>query len=191
MHIMTEQVTWTLNFARKLLLIVAGSMAVAMPMVIVAQTTAPVPASEVHAHGDIAGDWQGTLQAEKSLRIVLKIAKVDKGWGATMYSIDQGGQPIKATSVTLDGSTFKCSIDLIGGSYQGTLSADRNTVAGTWTQGPTPLPMTLVRATKETAWEIPALPPPPKLMAADADPSFDVATISRITLGHRVCRGSP
>jgi uncharacterized protein (TIGR03435 family) len=35
----------------------------------------------------------------------------------------------------------------------------------------------LVHATKETAWEIPAPPPPPKLMAADADPSFDVATI--------------
>jgi uncharacterized protein (TIGR03435 family) len=34
-----------------------------------------------------------------------------------------------------------------------------------------------MRATKETAWEIPAPPPPPKMMAADADPSFEVATI--------------
>jgi uncharacterized protein (TIGR03435 family) len=37
--------------------------------------------------------------------------------------------------------------------------------------------LTFVRATKETAWEIPAPPPPLKLMPADADPSFDVATI--------------
>jgi uncharacterized protein (TIGR03435 family) len=35
----------------------------------------------------------------------------------------------------------------------------------------------LVRATPETAWEIPPPPAPPKMMAADADPAFDVATI--------------
>jgi uncharacterized protein (TIGR03435 family) len=94
-----------------------------------------------------------------------------------MYSIDQGGRPINVSSIALDGSTFKYSVDLIGGSYEGTLSADGNSIVGNWSQGSTPMPLTLVRATKETAWEIPAPPPPPKLMAADADPSFDVATI--------------
>lgn len=137
---------------------------------------APVPVSEAHARGDIAGDWQGTLQAGKSLRIVLKITKSDKGWSAKMYSIDQGAQPFNASSVTLDGLTFKFSVDLIGGSYEGRLSADGNSIVGTWTQGPSPLPLTLVRATKETAWEIP-VPSPPKPMAADANPSFEVATI--------------
>jgi uncharacterized protein (TIGR03435 family) len=39
------------------------------------------------------------------------------------------------------------------------------------------MPTTLVRATKETAWEIPPPPAPPKLLPADADPSFAVATI--------------
>jgi uncharacterized protein (TIGR03435 family) len=39
------------------------------------------------------------------------------------------------------------------------------------------IPLVFNRATKETAWEIPAPAPPPKLMAADADPSFEVATI--------------
>jgi uncharacterized protein (TIGR03435 family) len=94
-----------------------------------------------------------------------------------MYSIDQGAHPINASSVTLDGSTLKYSVDLIGGSYQGTLSADGNSIVGTWTQGANPLPLTFVRATKETAWEIPTPPPPPKPMKEDADPSFDVATI--------------
>src|SRR5260370_1391897 len=158
---MVNQVAGKLNFSRKLLLVVAGSMAVAGPVVIVAlnasvsqaQAVAPAPASEGHARGDLSGDWQGTLQAGKSLRTVLKITKTDKGWSATMYSIDQGAQPIKATSATLDGSTFKYSVDLIGGSYQGTLSADGNSIAGSWTQGPNPLPLTLVRATKETRSE--------------------------------------
>ena len=132
---------------------------------------------EAHARGDIAGDWQGTLPAGKSLRIILKITKTDKGWSAKMYSIDQASQAINASSVTLDGSTFKYSVALIGGSYEGTLSADGNTIVGSWTQGPSPLPLTLVRATKETAWEIPIPPPPPKPMAADANPSFEVATV--------------
>jgi uncharacterized protein (TIGR03435 family) len=140
-------------------------------------SAARTPAGEAHARGDIAGDWQGTLPAGKSLRIILKITKTDKGWSAKMYSIDQASQAINASSVTLDGSTFKYSVALIGGSYEGTLSADGNTIVGSWTQGPSPLPLTLVRATKETAWEIPIPPPPPKPMAADANPSFEVATV--------------
>jgi len=128
---------------------------------------------------DIAGNWQGTLQApDRSLRTILKVSKTDKGgWSAKFYSIDQGAQAINVPAVTVDGSTFTFTIDQIGGSYVGKLSADGSSVVGTWTQGSMPLPLTLVRATKETAWEIPAPPPPPKMMAADANPSFDVATV--------------
>ncbi len=57
------------------------------------------------------------------------------------------------------------------------MNAGNTTIAGTWTQGVTPLPLDFSRATKETAWEIPAPPPPRKLMPADADPSIEVATI--------------
>lgn len=139
---------------------------------------AAAPAKEVHTHGDIAGGWQGTLNAgQRSLRVVLQITRADKGWSAKMYSIDQGAQPINASSISLDGSAFKFAVDLVGGSYQGTLSGDGNVITGAWTQANGPQPLNLVRTTKETAWEIPAPPPPPKLMAADADPSFDVATI--------------
>lgn len=141
-------------------------------------TSAATPAKVVHARGDIAGNWQGTLTVgQHSLRIILQIARADKGWSAKMYSIDQGAQPINASSVSLDGSAFKFTIDMVGGSYQGTLSSDGDVITGAWTQGSGPQPLDLVRATRETAWEIPAPPPPPKLMAADADPSFDVATI--------------
>ncbi len=128
---------------------------------------------------DITGAWQGTLTPAngKELRIILKISKDDGRLKALMYSIDQGAQPFKASSVSLDGSTFKCSIDLIGGNYEAKVSADGKSMTGTWTQGTNPLPLNLVLPAKEVAWEIPAPPPPPKLMAADANPSFDVATI--------------
>jgi uncharacterized protein (TIGR03435 family) len=159
----------------------------AVPNAICAQTAsssqkppvaADVPASEAHAKGDISGDWQGTLQVpDRALRTILRVTKADKGFAAKMYSIDQGGQPITATSISTDGSTVKYAVDLIGGSYEGKLSADGNSIVGTWTQGPNPIPLTFVRSTKETAWEIPPPPAPIKRMADDADPTFEVATI--------------
>jgi uncharacterized protein (TIGR03435 family) len=179
---MAEQVARRVNFSGRVLLVVAGLMAVAeltavTPGSLAQAASAPAQASEAHAHGDISGDWQGTLQAQKALRTILRVAKTDKGWSAKMYSIDQGAMPINVSSITLDGSTLKYAVDMVGGSYEGKLSADGNSIVGAWTQGPNPLPLTFVRATKETAWEIPAPPPPLKLMPADADPSFEVATI--------------
>jgi len=127
---------------------------------------------------DLSGNWQGTLKVGKDLRIIFNIYKGDKdGWNAKMYSIDQTPQPIPVTSVTRQGSNVKMTIDMLSGSYEGKLSDDGKTMTGTWTQGPQPFPLVLVRATPETAWEIPTAPEPAKAMAADADPSFEVATI--------------
>jgi len=124
---------------------------------------------------DISGQWQGTLHGPgRDLRLILKISKAPDGkLAAVMYSIDQGGQPISASSVSLDGSTVKYAVTVINGSYEGTLSADGNTIEGKWTQGPGTSDLTLVRASADTAWAIPA---PPKPMTA-TDPSFEVATI--------------
>ncbi|MBZ5609399.1 MAG: TIGR03435 family protein [Acidobacteriia bacterium] len=126
----------------------------------------------------ITGTWQGTLQAGRDLRTVIKISTSEKDTlKAVMYSIDQGGQGIPANAVTLQGSSVKIAIPGIGGTYEGKLSADGNSITGTWTQGPRPLPLNLTRATAETAWTIPEPPAPPKPMAANANPSFEVATI--------------
>jgi uncharacterized protein (TIGR03435 family) len=68
------------------------------------------------------------------------------------------------------------AIPSLNGNYEGKLSGDGNSIAGTWTQG-AQLPLNLARATPETAWAIPEPPPPPKRMAPDANPAFEVATI--------------
>jgi hypothetical protein len=77
----------------------------------------------------------------------------------------------------VDGSTVKMSIKMIGGTFEGKLSGDGKTIDGNWSQGPSPMALTLARATPETEWTIPAAPPPVPAMAADADPSLEVATI--------------
>jgi uncharacterized protein (TIGR03435 family) len=124
----------------------------------------------------LAGTWQGTLHAGRDLRTVVKITKDDGGYKAVFYSIDQGGDGLPVTKTTLDGSEVKMTLTMINGSYDGKLSADGNAINGTWTQGQ-PLPLNFARATPETEWTIP--PPTPKLppMDANANPSFEVATI--------------
>ena len=161
--------------------------------VIVSQTSAqpvaptaatPAATSETHAPGDISGTWQGTLvvpaqgnRSEQNFRQVVKISKKpDGGWNAVEYSIDQKSPAMNCSDVKFEGGTFKYTIPGIGGSYQGKVSTDGNSMVGTWSQGGD-LALNMVRATKETAWDIPEPPPPPKPMAADADPDFEVATI--------------
>jgi uncharacterized protein (TIGR03435 family) len=142
-------------------------------------TLAAISASALFAQ-NVTGTWQGSLQGPqgRTLRIVMKITRADdESLKTVMYSIDQGGAPINASSTTQQGSSIKIAVTAIGGSYDGRISADGNSITGNWTQGPGPAPLNLTRATPETAWAIPDPPPPPKIMAADVTPAFEVATI--------------
>ncbi|MEP7352222.1 MAG: TIGR03435 family protein [Acidobacteriota bacterium] len=128
---------------------------------------------------DMVGTWQGSLKPPngKELRLVAKIARgANAKLTATFYSIDQAGQPMNAASVIQQDSSIKIDLPSVGGNYEGRLSSDGNTLTGSLTQGQ-PLPLNLVRTTPATAWAIPEPPPPPKTMAADIDPSFEVSTI--------------
>src|SRR5262245_41367716 len=106
---------------------------------------------------DLSGDWQGALAP--TLRVILHVEKGDGAtWKATLASIDQSpdrGAAMPVDAVTLQGSTLEFSIAAIRGSYSGTIAADGNSIEGTWSQGQ-PLPLSLVRATPETAWKDPS-----------------------------------
>jgi uncharacterized protein (TIGR03435 family) len=169
------------GFSRKLGLNLASIAAGLLPVVL-GGVSAP-PASAQAAAGSpnqsIVDTWQGTLHApQKDLRTVLKITRTDAGaLSATLYSIDQTGQGFPATTVTFQDKVLKYTIQMFDLSYEGKMSADGKSIAGTSTQGPNVLPLLLERATPATLWTIPE--PPAKLppMAADADPSFEVATV--------------
>jgi uncharacterized protein (TIGR03435 family) len=131
---------------------------------------------------DITGTWQGKLAVPQApngeLRIVVKIAKADgNALKAMFYSIDQPGPGIAAGAVTIQGSNVKIPVPGIGGTYEGKLDSDAITLTGSWSQGPKPIPLNLAHVKDEAAWAIPTPPPPPKMMAPDANPAFEVATI--------------
>jgi uncharacterized protein (TIGR03435 family) len=146
---------------------------------------APVAAGQAaaaEATHKIDDTWQGTLhvpQANRDFRLVFKVKKDDKGaLTVSAYNIDQGGgAEIKADTASFDDGVFKFAIQAIDGKYEGKMSGDGKSIAGSFTQGPGTNPLLLERATPATEWVIPT--PPPRLppMAADADPSFEVATI--------------
>jgi uncharacterized protein (TIGR03435 family) len=124
---------------------------------------------------DITGNWQGTYEAGKGLRTVLKISKADTGeWKAALYSIDQGSTPFPVTSLTLDKLNFGFTIKSINVTYSGTLSPDGTTITGNATQGDQTHPLNLTHVSPENTW---AIPEPPKSMPADAQPKYEVVTV--------------
>ena len=187
---MTQHRSSTQNFRKKtlhglttsvlaLFLVVFGSMNANQARAQSPGATPPPAAAAAKSAQGIVGDWQGTIHApDHDWRTVLKITEAKPGdLKVVMYPLDHGGQPIPASSASFKDGVFKFAIDFLEGSYEGKMSADGKSIAGAWKQLPNPQPFVLERTTPETAWAIPA--PLPKIppMAANADPSFEVATI--------------
>jgi len=136
-----------------------------------AQTSAAAAAT---AH-DITGTWQAAIRfpgANRDTRVVVKITRTGDTYSAALYNADQGAPPLSFTSITKQDSDVKIAGSII--TIAGKLSADGKTIDGTLTAGPGPVAVSLALATPDTAWPIPEAP---KAMAADADPSLEVATI--------------
>ena len=133
---------------------------------------------------DLTGQWQGTVEApaqSAGQRVVFQVSKADSGGWKTVFNyidlIAQGSGIPRSANLTLRGSTVEIAVPGNDGKYEGELSPDGKSIAGTWTQGSTGGKLNLTRATPDIAWEVPKPPPPPKPMPPDADPAFDVATI--------------
>jgi hypothetical protein len=105
--------------------------------------TAPITLAKT-----IAGDWQGTLSTPNGdLRLVLHIAEAEGGTlKATLDSVDQGANGIPVNSVTLKDSKLTLTVDVVNGSYEGTVNSGMTEITGTWTQGQS-LPLNFKRTT--------------------------------------------
>jgi non-heme chloroperoxidase len=126
---------------------------------------------------DVAGDWQGTLKVGKDLRLIVRVSRqLDRSLQVRIVSVDQNpadwGSGNMANTASLEGNAFKFTVDGLKASYEGTLSADGNSITGTFSQGAS-LPLDLARATKETAWRDPA-PHADQFITVDKDVRLEV-----------------
>ena len=99
------------------------------------------------AHGQtIVGDWEGTLKVGAStLRLVLHITQDKDGLVASLDSPNQGVVNVPVPEASFKDSKLTLTIDVIAGSYEGTLHANGNLLEGTWSQGDQSLPLTFAR----------------------------------------------
>jgi fermentation-respiration switch protein FrsA (DUF1100 family) len=112
----------------------------------------------------VTGDWLGTLNVGAvALRLVLHVTAASDGrLSATLDSIDQNAKGIPVSSVSFTDSTLSLTVNAIKGSYQGRLSADAETIDGTWTQmGALPLVFRRVKDAAELVPKRPQNPVPP------------------------------
>jgi hypothetical protein len=97
---------------------------------------------------DIAGSWQGTLDAGGNLfRIVLKISKAaDGALTATLDSPDQGNSDLPVTSVTATETDVRFDLKYLSAYFEGKLNKELSEMTGNWYQGGASLPLVLKRA---------------------------------------------
>ena len=125
------------------------------------RSSAPPPQP---AKPSATGIWLGTLHAgTASLRLQLRL-DLSQTPNCSLDSLDQHAGGIACTA-TLTGTALKVDVPAVKGTMEVTLSADGNTLAGTWTQGG-PLPLTLTRQTSAIEATPPATQDDPVLARA-------------------------
>ncbi len=85
---------------------------------------------------NLAGDWIATLRlGPAEVRVLLHIKKSSGGYEATLDGIDQALKDVPVSDVSLTASKVAFTVPSLRASYNGSLSADNEEIAGTWSQG--------------------------------------------------------
>ncbi|OAI44339.1 hypothetical protein AYO42_00910 [Rhizomicrobium sp. SCGC AG-212-E05] len=114
---------------------------------------------------DLSGTWQG---GNDRARHVIKIRKASNSWRGDFFNLgdklgdENAGAPRNGNTVsaiTLADGVVKFSLDDSQGDFEGKLSADGASIAGTWkTLYAQPQPLTFARAAKGGEWVLDASP---------------------------------
>lgn len=127
----------------------------------------------------VDGIWLGSLDAGggKSLRLQLHVRSNAAGQEfCSADSLDQGAMGLECGKVTFSAPDFSFDVPVVHGNWAGKLSADGNTLDGTWTQGQ---PMTLKFVRQRNAVAAAPIAPPkfdaamPPVSAADLQGVLD------------------
>jgi hypothetical protein len=120
--------------------------------VVIACSAAVVPVHRLHAFNgsaaqisnggqssqspSLAGDWLGAIHdGKQSLHLRLKMESGSNAqWKCTLYSLDQGNQPIPCANEKLEGKLFSFDVPLVKGHWSGQVAGDGKGLTGTWRQ---------------------------------------------------------
>jgi len=98
----------------------------------------------------LMGYWSGALSSGGARvlasRLQFRPAPCDQVY-VTLDSPDQGASDLPITDVALVGDSLFFEMEYLDGAFRGTVSADRTTIAGTWTQGGNVLQLELAKDT--------------------------------------------
>jgi hypothetical protein len=116
----------------------------------------------------IAGTWHGELTAGgATLRLVLHVARDDRGWVYTLDSVDQQAMGLQVLDLDVIDGEVAFRLAAVPASYTGTLTAaDR--MEGQWLQG-MPMPLTFTRLADGDA-------PPERPRPQTPEPPFPYAS---------------
>jgi uncharacterized protein (TIGR03435 family) len=140
--------------------------------------TLVIAALRVIAAADLTGTWQGMLVGPRGeFRTVIKVSKGDgAALKVSLYSIDQSAVE-NPGSMTVQGSNVKISIPGSSGTFDGKLSPDGSSIAGTYTRGDVGMTLSLKRVNENAAWAIPKF----KFDVASIKPSApDIKQVSEV-----------
>ncbi|MFZ2635992.1 MAG: alpha/beta hydrolase [Rectinemataceae bacterium] len=109
-------------------------LACALPCIVFAQTT------------PVEGTWSGGLDIQGAkLPLVFNVSLADGVLKATMDSPAQGVKGIPVAGVSAKNGTLSFDVAVLGGKFEGLLSADGSKASGAWMQGGANLPLVLER----------------------------------------------
>lgn len=106
-----------------------------------------VPKPSPAVAGEFVGAWEGTLEANMPLRLVLTISNGKAGAEAELVSVDQGNARIPVSTITQTGKKLTLQVNAVGGGYEGEINSDGTQLTGSWTQLGNSLPLTLKKTT--------------------------------------------
>jgi hypothetical protein len=103
---------------------------------------APVPKNPPIGK-ELEGTWNGALDfGDKPMRLVLKMSNQPDGTASgTVVSPDGSGVEVPI-AITQQASSLTIDVVSVGASFAGVLNAAGTELVGTWTQGPSSLPLT-------------------------------------------------
>ena len=93
----------------------------------------------------LEGTWEGTLDVDGGLQLVLTLANQADGTASGAILNRNEGIEVPINGIAQNASTVTLEMKGVRGSFSGVLNAEGTEVVGTFTQGPTSLPLTFRR----------------------------------------------